>query len=85
MTQIILFPKKSLITVDVFYFFPDFPLVIQEFVWQTDDIVPELPRVHKFLRYWENNIEGLIHHVILAGDGLGGAREFKTVDEIFTV
>jgi len=85
MTEILLFPKKSLITVDVFYFYPDFPLVIQEFVWQTDDIVPELPRVEKFLRYWEKNIEGLIHHVILCGDGIDGPKEFRTVNEIFTV
>jgi len=85
MVEIILFPQKSLITVDVFYFYPDTPNLIQEFLWQTEDIVPELPRIEKFLRYWEANIEGRIHHVILAGIGLDGPKKFSTVDEIFTV
>ena len=80
----ILFPKKSLVTIDVFYFYPDTPSLIQEFLWQTDDLVPEFPRIEKFLRYWETNIEGKIHHIILATDSLG-AREFETIDEIFNL
>ena len=38
--------RKNLILIDVYYYMPDPPHLIQEFIWQTDDITPELPRVH---------------------------------------
>ena len=49
--------KKSLVTVDILYWMPDYTNVLQKFVWQTSDIVPEYPRVHSFLNYWQENIE----------------------------
>jgi len=30
------------------------------------DVSPEFPRMNKFLHYWEHNIEGPIHDVIIA-------------------
>ena len=35
-------------------------------MWQTMDVSPEFPRMNKFLNYWEHNIEGPIHDVIIA-------------------
>jgi len=55
--------RKNLVTVDVLYYMPDYTDILQEFIWQTDDITPELPRVHKFLNYWKNHIEAVIHEV----------------------
>jgi len=45
---------------------PDYNNVLQEFVWQTSDIIPEYPRVHRFLNYWQENIEAVISEVRIA-------------------
>ena len=58
--------KNTIVTVSVFYWMPDYRHVLQEFIWQTDDIKPEYPRVHKFLNYWHDNIEAVISEVNIA-------------------
>jgi len=58
--------RKSIVTVDILYWMPDYTNVLQEFVWQTSDIVPGYPRVHRFLIYWKENIEAVISEVRVA-------------------
>ena len=58
--------RKSIGTVAILYWMPDYNNVLQEFVWQTSDIVPEYPRVHRFLNYWQENIEAVISEVRIA-------------------
>jgi uncharacterized protein Usg len=58
--------RKSLVTLEIYYYMPDHSSIIREFIWQTDDYAPELPRVHKFLNYWKTNIEAVIKEVSLA-------------------
>jgi len=55
--------RKHIVTLDVLYYMPDYSEIVQEFIWQTNDITPELPKVHKFLNYWKNNIEAVIKEV----------------------
>jgi uncharacterized protein Usg len=55
--------RKHIVTVDILYYMPDYSDIIQEFVWQTKDITPELPKIHSFLNYWKNNIEAVIKEV----------------------
>lgn len=42
---------------------PDYTSLLQEFNWVTEDVVPEYPRIKKFLTYWKNNIEAVIHTI----------------------
>ena len=58
--------KNTIVTVSVFYWIPNYQHILQQFVWQTDDIRPEYPRVHKFLNYWYDNIEAVISEVKIA-------------------
>ena len=53
-------------TLNVLYWIPDYKNVLQEFIWQTSDIKPEYPRVHRFLNYWHDNIEAVISEVNIA-------------------
>lgn len=55
--------KYRAVGVNVLYFLPEYSNILQEFHWQTDDIVPELYRIHKFLNHWYNNIDADIHEV----------------------
>ena len=58
--------KNTIVTVNVLYWMPDYEHILQQFVWQTADVRPEYPRVHRFLNYWDDNIEAIISEVIIA-------------------
>ena len=55
--------KNTIVTVNVFYWMPDYQNILQQFIWQTDDVRPEYPRVHKFLNYWHDNIDAVIEEI----------------------
>jgi uncharacterized protein Usg len=58
--------RKSLVVVDILYYRPDHRNILQEFLWSTDDIVPDIPRVHKFLNYWKNNVDAVIKEIVVS-------------------
>ena len=57
---------KKLVPLNVLYWLPDYNNILQQFTWQTKDIVPEYPRVHKFLNYWHEEIDAVIAEVQIA-------------------
>lgn len=66
---IIIAEKKQLVTVMVLYYRPSYIHLLQEFIWQTEDITPPLPRVRKFLHYWKDNIHATIAEVNISEAG----------------
>ena len=54
---------KQPVVLRVHYWMPDYNNLLQEFMWQFLDVVPEYPRTHHFLNYWKDNIEAVIHTV----------------------
>jgi uncharacterized protein Usg len=64
-----------LATAEVLYYMPDHPALLQTFVWQTLDLAPAYPRIHRFLDFWRREIEAVIHSVRLAsGEPLAPPR-----------
>ena len=64
-----------LTTAEVLYYLPDHPALLQSFIWQTLDIAPAYPRIHRFLEYWRREIDAVIHSVQLAsGESLAPAQ-----------
>lgn len=64
-----------LATAEVLYYIPDHPSLLQSFVWQTLDLAPAYPRLHKFLEFWRAEIDAVIHSVRLAtGETLAPAK-----------
>jgi uncharacterized protein Usg len=55
-----------LATAEVLYYLPDHPSLLQSFVWQTLDLAPAYPRLHRFLEFWRREIDAVIHSVKLA-------------------
>lgn len=55
-----------LATAQVLYYMPDHPKLLQTFTWQTLDLAPSYPRIHKFLDFWRREIDAVIHSVQLA-------------------
>ena len=52
-----------LATAEIIYHMPDFPGLLQTFVWQHYDVAPHFPRLHRFLDYWKENLDGKLHSV----------------------
>jgi len=55
-----------LMTVEIIYHMPDHPNLLQTFIWQEYDYIPEFPILNKFLNFWETNLDGKLHSVKIA-------------------
>jgi len=53
----------QLVTLDIYYYMPDYRNLLQEFIWQFEDIIPDLQRTHKFLNHWHQNIDAIVQEV----------------------
>lgn len=55
---------------EITYFMPDYPGLIQQFIWQDYDLMPEFPVLNRFLKFWDTQLDAQIHSVSVAGHGL---------------
>jgi len=53
----------GLTTAEMFYRMPDYPSVLNTFVWQDYDRAPDHDRLMAFIDYWKAEIEGALHSV----------------------
>ncbi len=67
-------------TAEILYWLPDHPNLLQTFIWQHYDLSPQYPELRKFLRFWEENIEGKLHSVRVARTQLIKPSEFSAMD-----
>ncbi|MCH8111304.1 MAG: Usg family protein [Proteobacteria bacterium] len=65
-----------LTTAEILYHIPDYPSLLQSFVWQDYDFAPKFPVLARFLNFWEANLDGKLHSVKIA------SRKILTGDEI---
>ena len=64
-----------LTTAEIIYCLPDYPELLQTFIWQSLDISPDFPRLQTFLIFWEKNIEGRLFSVKVAqAESLEGSK-----------
>lgn len=68
--------KKQNVVLQVVYFIPDYPSLMQDFTWAYQDVVPELMRTHQFLNHWHNNIDAVINQLLISIDQ-SGWREYR--------
>ena len=47
-----------LTTAEILYHLPDHPEILQTYVWQDLDIAPRFPVLHKFLDFWDRELDG---------------------------
>jgi uncharacterized protein Usg len=72
-----------LATAEVLYYLPDHPSLLQSFVWQTLDLAPAYPRIHRFLEFWRREIDAVIHSVQLASGEMLAPAVFRKADALF--
>ena len=61
----IIIKKWTTASVQVVYYIPDYLILVNEFIWQTRDQLPDYPRIERFLDYWDKNIDGPIKEVYI--------------------
>ena len=72
-----------LTTAEILYHLPDNPGLLQTFVWQLVDRVPEFPRLNRFLDFWRREIDGPLHSVRVAHSELIKPAELVVCDGTF--
>jgi len=74
-----------LTTAEILYHLPDHPSLLQSYIWQELDIAPAFPVLHKFLGFWEKEIEGRLHSVKVASVGLIKPATFVMCEGEFNI
>ncbi|KAA9009053.1 usg protein [Histidinibacterium aquaticum] len=69
----------GLTTAEMFYRMPDYPSVLNSFVWQDYDLAPDHDRLMSFIDYWKAEIEGELHSVRYAHRKLVAPSEWRQV------
>lgn len=72
----------ALTTAEIHYFLPDYPSLLQLFIWQEYDEAPDFPALRRFLDHWHREIDGALHSVRIAHRRQLGPVHWRTVDAI---
>ncbi len=69
-----------LTTAEILYHLPDAPSLLQSFIWQDYDRLPDYPRLHRFLDFWRRELDGPLHSVRVAAAGGPNLSPVRRVD-----
>ena len=72
-----------LTTAKIIYRLPDYPSLLQTYVWQDYDKNPDFPILHKFLDFWERELDGKLHSVFVESCEIIKQSDFRLVKEEF--
>lgn len=74
--------ELELTTAEILYYLPDYPDILQSFIWQHYDTAPGYPRLRRFLDFWRSNIEATLAEVKVAQRRFTalGHDDFRKVD-----
>lgn len=72
-----------LTTAEILYHMPDYPNLLQSYVWQELDISPDFPELMHFLNFWERSLEGKLHSVEVTSCTLVHPSELRFADGEF--
>ncbi|WP_443749472.1 protein usg [Asticcacaulis solisilvae] len=74
----------GLTTAEIFYRLPDYPGVLQTYVWQDYDVEPDFPNLFAFLDFWKMSLDGKLHSVSFHHNPLLVSRQWRSVDRVIT-
>ncbi|WP_225207785.1 usg protein [Novosphingobium huizhouense] len=75
----------GLTTIQIHYYLPDHPSLLQMFAFQQEDLAPRFPRLERFLDHWRREIEATLHSIRIAHKHLIGPQEWRAVDGVITI
>ena len=62
--------NRLLTTAEIFYYYPDYPALLQTYLWQDYDQAPQFPLFNKFMLFWQRELDGKLHSVRLSSAGV---------------
>ena len=74
-----------LTTAEIIYHLPDHPGLLQSYIWQDYDLAPKYPVLHRFLSFWEDNLEGPLHSVSVGSVPIITAPKTRAVAACLTL
>ncbi len=74
-----------LTTAEILYHMPDYPGLLQSYVWQDFDLAPDFPVLRRFLDFWSRKLDGKLHSVKVASAQLIKPAEFRLPGGYFTL
>lgn len=75
----------SLTTAHILYRLPDYPVLLQSYIWQEYDSAPRFPKLKAFLDFWSAKLDGKLYKVTVAHARLIRPAELKLFDAEFKV
>lgn len=75
----------SLTTAEILYHMPDYPSLLQTYVWQDYDEHPTFPKLHGFLNFWSDNLDGKLYRIRVANRKLISPAEVRMIDGQFVL
>ena len=73
-----------LTTAEIIYHLPDYPDILQSFIWQEYDLPPNFPKLHHFLEFWSRSLDGKLHSVRVVSAERAVVPEIKVADFLET-
>jgi len=73
----------GLTTARILYRRPDHPWLLQTYIWQEYDLCPDFPVLQGFLGFWQKQLDGALHSVMVAHSKLLRPAELRAVDGVF--
>jgi uncharacterized protein Usg len=73
----------GLTTAKILYRLPDYPRLLQTYVWQDYDLFPRFPQLLRFLDFWRRELEGPLYSVTIAHARLIKPSDFRAVNGEF--
>ncbi len=74
-----------LTSAEILYHMPDFPDLLQSFIWQDYDLAPRYPVLHRFLDFWSRELDGKLHSVYVASQRIITPGEYRFCPAEFTL
>lgn len=74
-----------LTTAEIIYRLPDYPDLLQSYIWQDLDLAPGFPVLEQFLDFWDRNLDGRLFKVRVASVELIGPAEIRCLKREFWV
>ncbi len=71
-----------LTTAEILYQVPEYPDLLQSYLWQSLDRVPDFPKLNDFLSAWEKDLEGKLHSVRIGYVGIIQPEEWRYADSM---
>jgi len=75
----------SLTTAEILYRLPDYPSLLQSYIWQDYDLHPTFPRLTEFLAFWAGNLDGHLFRVRVASARLLKPHDVRCMAGQFSI